>query len=165
MGCRSLQGASRNAQPSGSRLRNPFSLPAHLLDRLLIDLSLASQPVRYESHRHPGKPGWHPGSPRARRPQPTASAPHDLRPQQTGATSFVIGRAGATLSVPLRPRLRGSGAVCGSFAFAQSGKLTWGRGPASAPLLLGTVYSLLAGWSIVSGSHENRGWPSDIWLL
>lgn len=27
------------------------------LDRLLIDFRLASQPVRYEGHRHPGKPG------------------------------------------------------------------------------------------------------------
>lgn len=28
------------------------------LDRLLIDFRLAFQPVRYEGHRHPGKPGW-----------------------------------------------------------------------------------------------------------
>lgn len=32
------------------------------LDCLLIDLRLASQPVRYEGHRHPGKPGRKPDS-------------------------------------------------------------------------------------------------------
>lgn len=52
----------------------------------------------------------------------------------------MISRAGATLSVLFRTRLRGSGAVRGSFAFAQSGQLTWGRGLASAPCLLGTEY-------------------------
>lgn len=32
------------------------------LDRLLVDLRLASQPVWYEGHRHCGKPGWNQGS-------------------------------------------------------------------------------------------------------
>lgn len=48
------------------------------LDRLLINFRLAFQPVRYEGHRHPEKPGWNPVSgpedPRASKPEPTGSS-------------------------------------------------------------------------------------------
>lgn len=54
-----------------------------LLDGLLIDLRLASQPVWYECHRHSGKPGWKPvRDPGAPRPSPTTTVPYNLRPQQ-----------------------------------------------------------------------------------
>lgn len=80
---------------------------AHPLDSLLVDLRLASQPVRYEGHRHPGKPGRNrasgPGNPQAARAEPTCSST-----PTTAAAAGPPGRSGLAFDVdwvlPLRRR-------------------------------------------------------------